>query len=154
MITVPSYIDTELFKDRKIKRMADSVIALGELGEHKGIYNVMKYAEKNTTKRIDFYCFNAKDEFKYLDNMRFLPAIKYELLPIYFNMYESFIHLPEWKEPFGRTVAEAKLSGCKLITNDNIGFLSYKLNDDLRVFLESGPTIFWEAVKRATNNIL
>ncbi|WP_017093668.1 glycosyltransferase family 4 protein [Vibrio splendidus] len=35
--------------------------------------------------------------------------------------HEYFIHLPEWEEPFGLTLLESELCGCKIITNNRGG---------------------------------
>lgn len=145
-VVIPPYIDTDLFQDRGVRRNENMVIALGEVAEHKGIYNIMKWANQNEKQIIDFYGFNM-NEFYYF-NLIFNKPIEYSLVPLYLNMYESFIHLPNWKEPFGRTVAEAYLCGCKMITNENIGFNSYQLTDKsaIRLLLESGPSTFWKVV--------
>jgi glycosyltransferase involved in cell wall biosynthesis len=53
-----------------------------------------------------------------------LGRVPHSLLPEIYNRAKNFVHLPRWKEPFGRTVAEASLCGCNIIGNENIGALS------------------------------
>lgn len=61
-----------------------------------------------------------------------------EKMPEIYNRTKNFVHLPRWKEPFSRTVAEASLCGCKIIGNSNIGAYSY--GKDL-----SNPNIYQES---------
>ena len=59
-----------------------------------------------------------------------------------------FLFLPKWKEAFGRTVAEAVLSGCELVCNDNIGALSYGWDGrrEWAEMLAKAPADFWRIV--------
>ena len=58
--------------------------------------------------------------------------------------YETFVHLPTAPEPFGRTVVEAWASGCRVITNRNVGALFYLEHD--QATLERAGQLFWELV--------
>jgi SAM-dependent methyltransferase len=59
----------------------------------------------------------------------YLGPLGQEELPALYNRARTFAHLPEWYEPMGRTVAEAALCGCELVTNERVGVLSYDRRD-------------------------
>lgn len=150
-ISIPPYIE-DLFSDSGFRRLTDEVIGVGEVNERKGILNFIEYAKQNPQKRFHFFTWE-KDTAKYKQpNIYFYPPVNNHYLHIYYNMFDSFIHLPKWKEPFGRAVAEAYLSNCNMIVNDNIGFFSYKWDykdrEKIREIISFAPRDFWLAVEK------
>lgn len=148
---IPSPIDSKLFKIiPNIERVKNSVIYTGGFSQHKGIENIFKYAVDNPNKNIDLVGWVDHEGVvsKLPDNVRVIDTVKYSAMPELLNTYQYFIHLPNWIEPFGRSVAEALLCGCNMITNDNIGMLSYEWNfsnlEWLSTFLTNTPSLFWK----------
>ena len=64
-----------------------------------------------------------------LGGIRHRDRLPYEEMPNTFNRAKVFVHLPEWKEPMGRTVIEAALCGCHLVLNENVGATSFAFED-------------------------
>jgi glycosyltransferase involved in cell wall biosynthesis len=148
---MPSPIDGKLFKIIPgIERVKDSVIYTGGFSIHKGIENILEYARNNPEKNIDLVGWVDHDGVvsNLPDNVHTIDTVKYSKVPELLNSYEYFIHLPNWVEPFGRSVAEALMCGCKMITNENIGMLSYKWNfsnlDWISTTLTNTPSRFWQ----------
>jgi hypothetical protein len=70
-------------------------------------------------------------------------------VPALLARYETFLFLPEWAEPFGRTVAEAVLAGCRtVLTPERIGALSWgwQTRDEWRAGVAGAPARFWEII--------
>ncbi len=67
---------------------------------------------------------------------------------LYMNRARNFVFLPRWPEPQGRVVVEAALCGCNLITNDNVGAMSwpFQLADPSSYAYAAHE--FWEVVER------
>ena len=151
----PSPIDSEMFKIMpEIERKPNSVIYTGGISRHKGIENIMNFAQNHPEFSFDLVGWEEHPELleNAPENVTAIPTIPYEDMPKMLNKYESFIHLPNWNEPFGRSVAEAHLCGCKLLVNENIGFLSYYWNFNnipwLRHELANTPSQFWRTVHK------
>lgn len=68
----------------------------------------------------------------------------------YLNRAKNFVHLPQWKEPMGRTVIEAALCGCNIIANENVGACSFGFDIADPANSRHAATEFWEAVKSKT----
>jgi len=153
----PSPIDTSAF----FRGEGDSnrVLYTGELGGHKGILNVFEHARNHPKLRYDLYgwegaMWNQLKEQMPRNCKNFAP-VKYGSMPQLYRGYGKFIHLPIWMEPFGRTVAEAYLSGCELITNKRVGFESFDWDygnyEEVKAKLEEAPDRFWEKVGQVGN---
>jgi len=64
---------------------------------------------------------------------------------------EVFVHLPLNFESEGRAVMEAVISGCRIVTNKNVGLISVDGWDDpsrLKDMVDEAGTKFWEMVCR------
>lgn len=149
---IPSPIDVDAFSKAGFyskHREKNSVIYIGEIATHKGINNIINYALMNPQMRLDI-CGWMADPFlvKSLPrNVRILDRITHDKMPEFLAKYEYSIHMPIWFEPFGRSVAEAFFAGCKLITNERVGFMSYfKTLSDIPMMvkmIKESPTVFW-----------
>jgi len=68
------------------------------------------------------------------------PRVPRSELPSLYARSKVFCHLPRWPEPSSLTVREAEASGCKLLTNTNVGCLTYNgeevTADELWLILE------------------
>jgi hypothetical protein len=72
-------------------------------------------------------------------------------MPAYMSRAQNLIFLPRWPEPIGRMVVEAKLCGCNLVTNDNVGATSFDFDIGEASNLESSAEEFWERVESVVN---
>jgi len=72
--------------------------------------------------------------------------VSYDSMPDLLAHYETFVHLPLVLEPFGRGVAEAWASGCKIVTNNLVG-ARYWIEDN-PAGLETASVDFWKLVTR------
>ncbi len=112
----------------------NTVMWAGDMHYLKGIDNVVAYAQNRTDLKFDFYVLGMSDtvyinKIRRLNNTNIYSELKNKKdMNDAYSRHEYFIHLPIWKEPFGRTVLEAYLSGCNLIVNKNIGATSYGWN--------------------------
>lgn len=149
----PPFIET-MFYDMKLARLPDTVIGVGEIAKHKGIENFIKFSVANPNKKFYFFTWSKPPEgLAKPQNVYFNKAVFNHYLHFYYNMFDSFIHLPEWNEPFGRAVAEAYFCNAEMIINDNIGFFSYPWKyddrDAVRNIINSAPKDFWNTVNGA-----
>jgi len=143
---VPPPIDINTFRDTaKYFSQRHGVIWLGNmLNTGKGVHNAVKWA-KDTGVSVDFY-----GEGPYAPRPE--PGVTYcgpwphSKVPELFASYDKFLFLPDWPEPFGRTVAEAWASGLKLEVNRSIGALWWiEEHPDL---LDKGIEMFWQSVAK------
>jgi glycosyltransferase involved in cell wall biosynthesis len=112
------YVDTGKFRDLGLVRDID-VLYVGTIKPAKGYYNLL---DRFGADRITFAGTNALGH--PLDGT-YLGHVDYAALPELYNRARIFAHLPEWYEPLGRTVVEAALCGCEVVTNDRVGAASY-----------------------------
>lgn len=72
-----------------------------------------------------------------------------------FATSERFVYLPIGPEWAGRMVVEARLLGCEVIANDNVGVVGERFwqgsSAQALEFLESGPARFWSLVVELMN---
>lgn len=87
-------------------------------------------------------------------NVKIIPGMPYEDMNDLYNKHEVFVHLPTTPQPFDRTVAEAYLSGCRIIGNRNIGALSYEVfgegREAVRNFLSRSGMKFWDRIEKVS----
>lgn len=126
---MPSCINTDIFIDYKQKRISNSYYWVGNAVPEKGLVNVMNYIKERPKAKLYASILSTSPYSEQLrDFQKFvlaMPEMNNESLVEYYNMFENFIHLPEWKEPTGRAFMEAYLCGCNVIGNENIGWYSY-----------------------------
>lgn len=122
----------EAFRRRGARPAPGTVLWLGQVHEIKGVAQVVAYARKRTDLRFTFRGFGSPSDVEGLSrslarlpNCSFGGPLPHDQAADAYRAHEYFVHLPAWREPFGRTVAEAYLCGCKLIVNDNVGAFSY-----------------------------
>ena len=155
---IPSPIDPKLFYKKSTPK--SGVMWAGELGRHKGLDNVADWATKNKTG-VDIYGWIGDESLltmvKEHSFLNYKGQLSHQEMRVKLREYESFIHLPVWYEPFGRAVMEAYLSGCKLITNNKVGAMSFDWDydnyEEVKKNLESSPDLFWEIIKKYERNI-
>jgi len=134
-------INTNVFKNYNTERDIEFLF-VGVLSEAKGYFELReKFRDKNIHLVGDIH-----PDIK-LDFGTYLGKLSYSEIPLIMNRAKNFVYLPRWPEPQGRVVVEAALSGCKLITNENVGALSfpYDISDPRNI--EKSGEVFWEELE-------
>jgi len=139
-----------------IARRDNVCLSVGRADFHKGTHLVVEYAKERPYLKFEFYGWYPNDivrkNIDVLPNCRRYHAVPNQLMPQIYASARYFIHLPTCKEAFGRTVLEAKLSGCQLILNQNIGATSYDWDwdnyEEIQRRNEGSPALFWDRIER------
>lgn len=132
-------IDVSKFYIEKNNERDIDYIYVGTIANYKGYQNI-----KNKYKNINNFLFigkNATNEVLFGKHIDYVPN---EELVRYLIRSKNFVHLPDWKEPMGRTVIEAALCGCNLITNENVGACSFDFDLSDPENYKSSSLDFWE----------
>ncbi len=148
---IPSAINPERFLKEKEVIRQDAYLSVNSLFPFKGRENIIAFAEKHPDRL--FHIISQEEETNLHGNIVVLPPQTYDLMPKVYRLYKYYLELPATPQPFNRTCVEAKLSGCKIITNDLMGATSWPwFKEDAGYIAEelrAAPTRFWTAVERA-----
>lgn len=128
-------------------------IYVGAIEPHKGVWEAAEYVRK---RGIPLIVYGTASSTSYFDKVSCHPSVifggtlPYERVIKVMAKADMFIHIPNWVEPYGRTVIEARLSGCRCIFNDRVGAASYswwdKSVDELKQFWDTRDKAFWEII--------
>ena len=156
-LIIPPPFELEKFKDLGFNKWIDYLF-VGRFSKAKGVDSVIINAKLNPNKVFCFVNVGPEEVGSvkgYMDIIKKLPNVHIysnlavdELIKLY-NSSKILIHLPNWKEPFGRIVVEAKLCGCDVLANSNVGCLSYDWFyniESMKQALELAPYIMWEVI--------
>jgi len=135
-------IDCSLFYDRNGERDIDYLF-VGVIGEAKGLG-----AMRERFREADIHFVGKIAPGEVLDFGTYHGSIPYSEVPALMNRAKHFVFLPRWPEPQGRVVVEAALSGCKLITNQNVGATSFPFDIANPLNFAGAGEQFWEAIER------
>jgi glycosyltransferase involved in cell wall biosynthesis len=133
-------IDTSMFKNNNIIRDID-YLYVGLISESKGLKEIKELYKKSNIHlagpihpdfKLDFGIYHGK--------------ISYNQVPNLMNRAKNFICLPKWIEPQARVVSEAALCGCNIISNKNVGALSFGMS-------LSEPKNYWGVVENFWDNV-
>ena len=142
-IWIRPLIDVQKFHNFQIKRDIE-YIYVGSITEYKGYNNI-----KKRFGHINDFLFvgqNATSEKLFGHHVESVPN---QDVPILLNRAKNFVHLPVWIEPMGRAVVEAALCGCNIISNDNVGALSFPFDITDPKMIKGSARLFWsELFKR------
>ncbi len=117
-IVRPPYVDPMRFRPLGLHRDID-VLYVGSITEFKGYRNLL---ERFGAERLTLVGRNGLGE---PVKGNYLGALPYSAMPQVYNRARVFAHLPQWHEPMGRAVMEAKLCGCELVLNERVGIASF-----------------------------
>ena len=136
-------VDNTVFYNKNQTRDIDYLF-VGVISEAKGFYNLKKqYKEENihfvgdnqVGEDLDFGTYHGK-------------LNKKDLADIY-NRANVFLYFPRWPEPQGMVVIEAAMCGCKIISNNNVGALSFDFDiSNPKNFENSLPDLLIEILKK------
>jgi len=144
----PSFMDVDRMQPG-VKE--DITIYVGSLTPHKGVMDALAWGEKNDIK-IQVYgigeCLNQVLDHPYAN---YCGTVDYKGLLELYSKARQFIFLPNWVDPYARTVVESRLSGCEQILNDRIGAMSYdwwyEEDEDFRSILKYKADTFWKILE-------
>lgn len=147
IVLVRPMVDPDLFSRRDIERDID-VLYVGTISGAKGYYELL---ERFGPERLTFA---GANHLGHAIEGRYLGPVPQNELPALYNRARIFAHLPRWYEPAGRTVVEAALCGCEIVTNDRVGVTYYPREawtdaDTVRTH----PTLFWQQLERAVTGV-
>ncbi len=137
----PPPIPVERFIGRSEER--EGACWIGRMYPEKGVLNAMRWSGQNKTQ-TDFYGTGPFRPGK-AAYVQYCGPASYDLVPVILAQHETFVFLPNWVEPFGRTVAEAWLSGCKLEVNERIGALWWIEHEPQTIY--TAAERWWEIVR-------
>jgi len=152
-ICIPAPLEPNTWGGPEVKKKEQYLFA-GVLLQHKGVHQIIDYAEANPDKTFHFAgkAISKKIFDRIKDNnFKYLGEIKHDEMPKLIAKYKYFIVNPLMRESFGTSVIEAMASGCDIIKfakSEKYGFESYgysrkqMLNECLNSHL-----LFWKKVK-------
>jgi len=144
----PSSMDVDLMHPGEKE---DVTVYIGSLTPHKGVMDALAWGEENDT---DIYVYGVGECLEAVlvhPNAIYCGSVNYaELLEVYARA-KRFIFIPNWIDPFARTVVESRLCGCEQILNNRIGVTSYpwwhESDDVLREVLKERANSFWNILE-------
>jgi len=77
-------------------------------------------------------------------------SVPYEEMPELLNQYQAVVVAPRMLHAFGRLVVEAMACGCKVITNNRVGAMSYP---DPLLASRNSDKMFWETVMQRPDRL-
>jgi glycosyltransferase involved in cell wall biosynthesis len=141
------YIDVSRFRPLGLDRDIE-VLYVGAINEAKGYRNLI---ERFGPDRVTFVGRNGLNE---PIAGTYLGELPYDALPALYNRARTFAHLPQWYEPMARTVIEASLCGCEVVTNERVGVTSFPTPEwtDPALISRSGER-FWVEFEQAVQQV-
>ncbi len=144
------------------KEKSETIPFFGDLNYIKGGNHFIESAINHPNKKYVVYGENHLHD-TIPNNVTFKNLIENsEVLEILGKTKEIIIK-PNWLEPSGRLAAEAFLSGCEILTNENVGTWSFDFypNNHSQAIkeIERTPSNFWNKIKeiqvhKTTNNYI
>lgn len=143
VVLVRPMVNPDVFRPHGVDRDID-VLYVGTISAAKGYYELLEHfgAERLT--------FAGPDHLGHAIEGRYLGPVPHNELPALYSRARTFAHLPRWYEPAGRTVVEAALCGCDVVTNERVGVTYYPREawtdaDTVRTH----PALFWQQLEQA-----
>ena len=149
-ILIPSTIDPRLFLNPYYPKITNYAASINSLLPFKGAKRTLEYIEKHSSLQCKIISPNP-DNLPIPKNAQIIAQhLPYKQLIEILESAEFYIELPETPQPYNRTFAEAKLAGCKVITNELSGAASYPwFSDRARLIQElfNAPLNFWKGIE-------
>jgi len=140
-------VDADHFRPRDLERDID-VLYVGTISAAKGYYELLeRFGPERLTFAGPAYLGHEVEG-------RYLGRFSQDELPALYSRARTFAHLPRWHEPQGRTVVEAALCGCEIVTNDRVGVTYFPRAawtdaDSVR----GHPARFWDELEQAVERL-
>ena len=144
----PSPVSPDQFYNMGLKR--NGAVAVESLHPFKGRVHVIRWAEEHPEVDIDVIGGDPEPGEPLPPNVKVHGGLAYSVMNEFYNQHKVFLHLPQSPSPFDRAVAEAYLTGCKVVGNENVGALSYpwfKSRGVVADYLRNSPKEFWDRIE-------
>ncbi len=147
-------VDSNIFVNNNSERDVDCVW-IGLFHPLKGIQQFTNYVHGHPEKKFILVGFGNEvwiKNIKSLYNVHYFQMIRNSLLVPIYNRSKSLYFSPQQDETFGRTVIEAVLCGCDIITDGKYDIPALNLYkrlgiDEMKKTLGNSATKFWEKVE-------
>jgi len=155
IICMSFYAYPEEFKDEKKFRLPNSFLFAARMYKEKGVENVIQLATQNPL--VNFYFLGFGDpslilKIKNVNNCIYLGDFPKERIQMkdYYNMFETFVSMPIWKDTGPIKVVEAELCGMKLLINENnkIRTNGWKNEKELREMINDARDRLFNKIKK------
>ena len=133
-------VNPDIFFNQKIERDIDYLF-VGVISEAKGFYNL-----KSRYKNDNIHFVGDNQVGNDLNFGTYHGKVGAQELALIYNRAKNFVYFPRWLEPQGMVVIEAALCGCNLITNDNVGALSFDFDISTGKNFENSIPELWENI--------
>tara|TARA_R110001583_G_scaffold20603_6_gene79147 strand:- start:799 stop:1656 length:858 start_codon:yes stop_codon:yes gene_type:complete len=150
---VPDPLDPEVFYDMG-KEREDKTLYVGFMHPLKGTDNFIGQARANPSKEFVVAGWSQdgtyEAQIKQLDNVEFLGRVDHSKMTDLYNSYKNLYYMPEYYEPFCRSVGEALMCGMSIESNDIVGSLHFHEKAGKEEFVSQcgrAPEIFWEKIE-------
>ena len=142
VLLVRPVVDPDRFCPRELERDID-VLYVGRISADKGYYELL---ERFGADRLTLA---GSNDLGHPVEGHHVGLVTQDALPALYNRAHTFAHLPRWHEPQGRTVVEAALCGCELVTNERVGVTSYprEVWSDAKT-IRSHPARIWDELEQ------
>jgi hypothetical protein len=150
-ILVPSTVEPNRFRElADRKKIPDTGVSINSLLPFKGAECTLDYMTRHP--EIQFQVISPNPEnFLMPPNVELVASkLPYHQLLDILSSAEFYVELPETPQPYNRTFAEAKLAGCKVITNELSGAASYPWFSNRQRLIQElllAPATFWKGVE-------
>jgi len=152
------YGDADKFHNMGLQRIHNSVFWVGRFSKSKGLDKVLAMAIKSPHINF-FFCGKAATPqdtnriiqlINNIGNCTYLGCIKYEDLPHYYNLMETFVYEGYWPDTGPATVIEAMLCGCNISANKRLATIlsnNFTSEEDLRTRIAEAKPAFWKKLE-------
>jgi glycosyltransferase involved in cell wall biosynthesis len=137
---LPPTVDRRTFMDHGRTRDIP-YLYVGTLAEYKGVLEVEARYGDQGIHWVGRNCLGRP-----LRGVELGPVEGGHLVALY-NRTQTFVHLPRWVEPMGRTVIEALLCGCRIEVNERVGALGWGATRAELLALPDGAAVFWDRLE-------
>jgi hypothetical protein len=146
-----SPVDTKTFVPLDVPKIPNSTLCVNCLLKFKDLENVIQYAKTNPERTIT--CVGAKEaNVRLPPNAIYIGDVSQEEMPGMLAQTEEFLHFPNYIEPCGRTVIEAKLCDAPLRLNKLVGVASFKEfkynRDRFAAWIAGSARRFWRKIDK------
>lgn len=114
-------VNGKIFYNKGLERPINALY-VGAITRAKGVPEVQAIFGDNIK-------FIGRGDLSLIDQTNYLGVGTPEQISDAMNAAVYFVHMPNWKEPSARTVVEASMCGCMLITNENVGACSFGITN-------------------------
>lgn len=148
-VSVPSAVEPGMFLPQAKRDKRGGVLVVNP-ASFKGLSNVVEWVRRNPDKEVTLLGYQGDAAVP--PNCEVREAVPYGEMPAMYGEHEAVLHVPETVDPFCRVVVEGLLSGCRVLTNRNVGATSYEWfgdRGDVATAVANAPSTFWEVVEEA-----